>query len=329
MTIDSGAPSSSVNSLPLESGRAFMVHWSGTDDAGGSGIASYDIYASTNGGPFGLWISRAIGSSAPFIGALNQPYAFFSIARDNVGNTESAPPVADTLTTVSTNSPLLVSVTNQTIVVGLPFSFTNLVLPRIPSGPYAFSLLRGPFGASVNPTNGAFRWTPSCEQGSTTNEVTVWVTDSGQTNLSDVMTFNLVVRECLRPQLGTLVLPAGGTGTLPIYLYTTEVLTNISMSVQLPEGKLSATALESIVPEICTNSLSQISNALYQITLTACAEPWLQPTQGQHVAWLYLTAESNQPSSFVYLELGNSIGTQPDGLVTEFPSRDDESPAGR
>lgn len=319
VTIDSGAPSSSVLALPAESGRAFVVEWSGADGAGGSGIASYDLFVATNGGPFSLWFQSTNVGAVPFIGEIGQSYAFYSIAHDNVGNTELAPTLPDAQTTVSTNSPLLQAVTNQTLAVGLPVSITNLVLQGGAAGQYQFRLLSGPYGAFVNATNGVFHWTPACEQGRTTNLVTVWVTDNTQTNLSDATTFELVVKECVRPQLGTLVLPAGGTGTLPIYLYSTEVLTNIALKVELPAGKLTATALEPVAPEICTNRLVELSNALYEITLTACAEPWLQPTQGRLVAWLYLEAASNQPSGFVYLNLGNSVGTQPDGTgVTNY-----------
>ena len=51
VTIDAGAPTSSVAALPAtEDSTTFTVSWSGQDDAGGSGIASYDVYVSDNGG---------------------------------------------------------------------------------------------------------------------------------------------------------------------------------------------------------------------------------------------------------------------------------------
>ena len=318
-TIDSGTPTSSVLPLSSVSGHSFWVQWGGWDDPNGSGVDNYDIYVSTNGGPFGIWLNEFTGSSNLFTGELGNSYAFYSQARDMVGNLEATPATAQAETTISTNSPILASVSNQTLPVGFPFNFTNLVAQGNPSGEYMFSLLQAPYGAEINSTNGTFQWTPSCEQGSSTNQVIVWVTDSGQTNLNDAAVFNLVVGECLLPQVGTLVLPIGGTSTLPIYLYSTEVLTNFAMSVKLPENILTATALEPAAPEICTNTLVQISNSLYEITLTACSDPWLQPTQGELVAWLYLTAASNQPSAFVHLNLGNSVGTQPDGVgVTNY-----------
>ncbi len=54
-TIDAGAPTSSVGVLPAtENSTSFTVSWSGTDDDGGSGIASYDVYVSDNSGPYTL-----------------------------------------------------------------------------------------------------------------------------------------------------------------------------------------------------------------------------------------------------------------------------------
>jgi len=50
VTIDGGAPTTSVNALPTFSPGNFTVSWAGQDDAGGSGIATYDIYVSDNGG---------------------------------------------------------------------------------------------------------------------------------------------------------------------------------------------------------------------------------------------------------------------------------------
>ena len=55
-----------------------------------SGVASYDIYASTNGGPVGV-LDHVPASSptASFTGQSNTIYAFYSIAHDLAGNTES------------------------------------------------------------------------------------------------------------------------------------------------------------------------------------------------------------------------------------------------
>ena len=52
-TIDVGAPTSTVTALPpTEHSTGFTVSWSGQDDTGGSGIATYSIFVSDIGGSF-------------------------------------------------------------------------------------------------------------------------------------------------------------------------------------------------------------------------------------------------------------------------------------
>jgi RHS repeat-associated protein len=101
VTIDAGAPTSSVNALPASSPSSFTLSWSGTDDTGGSGIATYDIYVSDNGGSFTPFLTATTQTSATFKGAFGHTYAFYSVATDNVGNREATPTLAQTSTTTS------------------------------------------------------------------------------------------------------------------------------------------------------------------------------------------------------------------------------------
>ena len=98
-TIDSGLPSSRVLPLfPVVWDDQFRVSWAGEDDIGGSGVASYDIYVSDNGGPYTLWLDHTTATSADFTGQPKHAYAFYSVARDNVGNVELAPTDHDAIT---------------------------------------------------------------------------------------------------------------------------------------------------------------------------------------------------------------------------------------
>ncbi len=107
-TIDSGAPTSSVTSLPgTESSITFPVSWSGQDDAGGSGIAGYNIWVSDNGGPYSEWQTDTANTSANYTGQFGHTYAFFSQAIDNVGNVEAPHAVADASTTITVAAPVL------------------------------------------------------------------------------------------------------------------------------------------------------------------------------------------------------------------------------
>ena len=59
VTVLNVAPTSTVSPLPAtENTTAFTLSWSGTDDPGGSGIASYDVYVSDNGGAFTPFLTR-------------------------------------------------------------------------------------------------------------------------------------------------------------------------------------------------------------------------------------------------------------------------------
>jgi RHS repeat-associated protein len=97
-TIDAGAPTSHVDPLSAESLPNFTVSWTGQDDAGGSGIAYYDIYVSDNGGPGQLWQSQTTATSAVFHGQIGHSYTFYSVATDNVGNVEPSPAQAQAQT---------------------------------------------------------------------------------------------------------------------------------------------------------------------------------------------------------------------------------------
>ena len=100
-TIDVGAPTSQVLPLPATTTTTdFTVSWSGTDDAGGSGIATYDVFVSDNGGPFTPFQTGTAATSATFTGSSGHTYGFYSVATDNVGHRQATPSAAEATTTV-------------------------------------------------------------------------------------------------------------------------------------------------------------------------------------------------------------------------------------
>ncbi len=104
-TIDNGPPTSSVNPLPtVETSSNFNVSWSGQDNTGGSGIASYDVYVSDNGGTFTKWQSATTQTSATYAGVSGHTYGFYSVATDNVGNVQPTPTSAQATTTAGASS---------------------------------------------------------------------------------------------------------------------------------------------------------------------------------------------------------------------------------
>ena len=86
-----------------ETSTSFTVSWSGQhDDTGGSGIASYNVYVSDNGGSFQPWLTGTTDTSATYTGQSGHTYGFYSVATDNVGHQETKSAVAETTTLVET-----------------------------------------------------------------------------------------------------------------------------------------------------------------------------------------------------------------------------------
>jgi uncharacterized repeat protein (TIGR01451 family) len=127
-TIDAGSPSSHVLPLPAQSQvLQFAVSWSGDDDVGGSGLASCDVYVSDNSGAWTLWLGATTNTTGLFPGRPSHTYAFYSVARDNAGNVELPPAVADATTTVVAMPLLELSVAYSATNLSVNDTFTYTI----------------------------------------------------------------------------------------------------------------------------------------------------------------------------------------------------------
>lgn len=105
--IDRDAPTSMARASTNGGCGSILVSWTGSD--AGSGIASYDVYVSKNGGAFTRWLERTTATSASFEGEPSGTYGFYSVAHDAVGHLESAPATADVTVTVTDTVPPLIT----------------------------------------------------------------------------------------------------------------------------------------------------------------------------------------------------------------------------
>ncbi len=87
-TIDAVAPISKLNPLPDFIDSVFTLKWTGRDDTLASGIKSYALYYSKNGGPYTLYQADIKADSVSFTGDIGAAYQFYTIATDNAGNKE-------------------------------------------------------------------------------------------------------------------------------------------------------------------------------------------------------------------------------------------------
>ena len=130
VTIDAIAPTSHVNTLPAQSQLLQVpVSWTGQDDPSGSGVASYDIYISDNGGAWTQWLSGSTASNVTYQGKPQHTYAFKSAAHDNAGNVEAQHATADATTLIVANPQFQLTVTpvSTNLNNNTTFSYTVIV----------------------------------------------------------------------------------------------------------------------------------------------------------------------------------------------------------
>ena len=136
-TIDSTTPTSAVSALPASTtATSFTLSWSGSD-SGGSGIASYTIFESVDGGPYSVLLLGQTGNSATFTGTAGHTYSFYTMATNNVGNVQVTPgtiqttQILQTFTvtpsaggggTITPNTPQTVTINNTTSFTVTPNS---------------------------------------------------------------------------------------------------------------------------------------------------------------------------------------------------------------
>ncbi|MBP7375943.1 MAG: PD40 domain-containing protein [Pyrinomonadaceae bacterium] len=99
--LDADIPVSQIAALPTTSASVSIpLVWGGSDDANGSGLGNFDIYVSENNGEYYPFVSSTPDLGGTFNGNFGRTYRFYSRARDNAGNVEAAPAVADAVVTV-------------------------------------------------------------------------------------------------------------------------------------------------------------------------------------------------------------------------------------
>jgi hypothetical protein len=278
-TIDAGPPTSSVAALPPYSPGTFTVSWSGSDDAGGSGIAFFDVYVSDNGGSYTLWQDQTTQTSAAYSGQVGHTYRFFSVATDNVGNVQPTPAAAQATTQIAA-SPVANS---QSVVVSENTAQSITLTGSAPNNdPLAFTITTNPAHGSLSNTTPTLTFTPNTNfTGSDSFRFTV--TDMTTGFVSTAATVSIAVQPQQQASVssvwaswgsqtvalqtatdGVRLLPAGRTTDLPWPNLQTFTIT-LSQAAPLNPANVSVTGL--IVANYGLVSLSG-SGTNYTITLS-------------------------------------------------------------
>jgi hypothetical protein len=153
ITVDTTPPTSSITALPGYSPGSFTLSWSGADNSGGSGVATYDIYVSDNGGAFTPFLRGLTQTSARFTGTSGHTYGFYSVATDNVGNREATPSGAEVTTTIQFTSEItLASDQSSGSEYGQAVTITVTVASGTPAGAVQFAVDGNATGSPVTLT---------------------------------------------------------------------------------------------------------------------------------------------------------------------------------
>jgi RHS repeat-associated protein len=211
-SLDQDLPSSQVAPITNSSNPNFVVSWTGSDT--GSGIAAYDIYVSVNGGQYTPWQSNTTATSATYTGQAGSTYRFYSIAKDNIGNTEAAPAVADAEISIvnSSNNP--------------PIAEANKTLTLAEDTAIALNIA-APTDTDGNPLSIAITTLPDPAKGEIRLANGIPVTLNQNLTLTDLTGLNFVTAANANDSAGTFSYSVndgqGGTATQSITLDITPV----------------------------------------------------------------------------------------------------------
>ena len=277
-----------------------------TFTAGYSGFLNGDTAAS-------LDAPVTLGTTA----TASSPVGAYAITASGATDTNYAVTfVNGTLTVYAVNPPPLLSLIPDAIITP-DDRFRFIANASDPDGEHlAFSLDPGaPAGARINLTNGIFRWHPTRAYASTTNLITVRVTDNGVPPVSAAQSFTVTVLDYLELTIGSTNLQSGQSVGVPIYLASDRGVTNLEFSIPWVASYLANARLAVTAPAIALASLQdQTTNLL--ITMQTSPGQVLQGTQ--QIAQLSFVAIPNPHSAFIPLPIGGANAAKPDGSFYSY-----------
>ena len=161
--------------------------------------------------------------------------------------------------------PVVAPIGDRAVKVGTRLSFTvSATDADLPRQALRFSLDPGaPAGASIDPVTGVFSWTPSPNQGSSTNPVSVRVTDSGTPPLSATNSFVVVVNTpaSITRQPASQTVNPGVDVT-----FSVEAAGTPPLSYQWLFG--GAAIAEATSPSLTLNSVSDANGGIYTVDVS-------------------------------------------------------------
>jgi hypothetical protein len=164
--------------------------------------------------------------------------------------------------------------------------------------PLLFSAGPGtPVEATIDPVQGIIQWTPGQTYASTTNYMTIYITDQANPGLSTSETLVVVVGDYVRFQWGAAAVSAGQTGTLSLTMVASDSVSNAQITVAWPDSSLLNPTL-TVLPPVIAGTLQHQNN---QLVIQLQTDP-NQPLTGTNlVAQVSFQTSAGQPSAIYSL----------------------------
>jgi hypothetical protein len=194
-------------------------------------------------------------------------------------------------------------------VVPTVFVQQSVLATNLTGDQLSFSLTSdAPAGADIDATNGVFEWGPGLEYASTTNVVTVLVTDNSNPGLSFAETLLIKVTDYLELGVGSATVQTGQSGSLPLTVTASDTLTNLQMAMAWPADRLGTPTLSLLPPAVGGSVQAQNGGLVVQLQFP----PGQTFPEATTVAQLNFQAQAGMSSAFLNLRVNGLAGTKTD-----------------
>ncbi|MGO9456199.1 MAG: beta strand repeat-containing protein, partial [Acidimicrobiales bacterium] len=213
-TIDANVPTAHVAALPATTAAGTLpVSWSGSD-GDGSGVATYNVYVSDDGGTLTLWKADTTATSADYPTTKGHTYGFAAQATNHVGTSGPTPTTAQVTTSVesSTPKPRFTSAASATFTAGITGTF-SVVVAGTPKPTLAETGIL-PTGVAFTAASGALSGKPAATTG---GEYPITFTATNGVGTGATQHFTLTVDQAPKITSATsTTFTAGSTGSIQV-----------------------------------------------------------------------------------------------------------------
>ncbi|MDR3456867.1 MAG: hypothetical protein P4N60_05435 [Verrucomicrobiae bacterium] len=226
-----------VSPVTAAAGQSVTFGWEPSADPS---VAGYNIYYGTASQLYTNKVSVGNMTTATIAGLVEgQTYYFAATTYDGL-NLESvfSDEIAYTVPLPETNQPPAITQMPGTII-GVIGQGIGCEIMATGDGALTYGLGSGmPTGATIDPNTGWFDWRPQVSQVSSTNIISVTVTDSGNPPLSTSQSFTIVVQDYIHISIGSAVVATNSAGGLALAVYASTPVASLQFMLDYPPGLL-------------------------------------------------------------------------------------------